>query len=59
MSGILNKAFSKFHSPSEHVAADKYIVLFKGNIVFKQYIPKWHKLFGIKIYKLYDSTGYT
>jgi hypothetical protein len=36
--GILNKVFSEFHNPSEHVAADKYAVLFKGSIVFKQYI---------------------
>jgi hypothetical protein len=34
-------------------------VLYKGRIVFKQYIPKKHKWFGTKIYKLYDSKGYT
>jgi hypothetical protein len=26
---------------------------------FQTYIPKTHKSFGIKIYKLYDSKGYT
>jgi hypothetical protein len=34
-------------------------VLFKGRVVFKQYIPKKHKRFGIKMYKLCDSKGYT
>jgi hypothetical protein len=34
-------------------------VLFKGRVVFKQYIPKKRKRFGIKIYKLCDSKGYT
>ena len=28
-------------------------------MIFKQYIPKKHKRFGIKIFKLWDSTGYT
>jgi hypothetical protein len=34
-------------------------VLFKGRAIFKQYIPKKHKWFGIKFYKLYDSKEYT
>jgi hypothetical protein len=33
-------------------------VLFKGRVIFKQYIPKKHKQFGIKLYKLYDFKGY-
>jgi hypothetical protein len=38
---------------------DEVIVLYKGRVVFRQYIPKKHKRFGIKIYKLCDSLGYT
>jgi len=38
---------------------DKVIVLYKGRAVFRQYIPRRHKRFGIKIYKLCDSLGYT
>jgi hypothetical protein len=38
---------------------DKVIVIFKGQIIFKQYIPKKHKCFWIKIYKLSDMSGYT
>jgi len=34
-------------------------VLYKGRVTFQQYIPKKHKRFGIKIYKLCDSLGYT
>ena len=37
----------------------KVIVLYKGRGVFRQYIPKKHKRFGMKIYKLCDSLGYT
>ena len=42
-----------------HLAVDEVIVLYKGRVVFRQYIPKKHKRFGIKIYKLCDSLGYT
>jgi len=34
-------------------------VKFKGRVLFKQYIPKKGKHFGIKMFKLCDSTGYT
>jgi len=43
---ILNKKFSKFYSPSEHLAIDE-VIKYK------------HKRFGIKIYKLCDKIGYT
>jgi hypothetical protein len=56
---ILNAAFSKFYKPSEHLAIDDVIVRFKGRVVFKQYIPRKHRHYGIKLYKLCDSTGYT
>jgi len=49
---ILNATFSKFYSPSENLAIDEVIVSFKGRVIFKQYIPKKRKRFGIKIFKL-------
>jgi hypothetical protein len=55
----MNDAYSKYYSPSEHLAVDEIIVLFKGRLNFKQYMPKKHKHFGIKIYTLCDKTGYT
>jgi len=55
---ILNSTFSKFYNPSENLAFEA-IVSFKGRAVFKQYMPKKHKRFDIKIFKLCDSTGYT
>ena len=45
---ILNKTFSKFYSSSEYLAIKEGIVLFKGRVIFRQYIPKKHKRFGIK-----------
>jgi len=55
----LNEAYAKFYNPSEHLAVDEVIVKFKGRAIFRQYIPKKTKRFGIKIYKLYDESGYT
>jgi len=38
---------------------DEVIMLYKGRVVSRQYIPKKHKRHGIKIYKLCYSLGYT
>ena len=43
---ILTKTFSKFYSPSEYLDVDEVIVLFKGRVIFRQYIHKKHKCFG-------------
>jgi hypothetical protein len=59
LSEILNKIFSIFYSPSEHLAVDEVIVLFKGRFIFRQYIPKKRKYFGFSIYKPCDETWYT
>ena len=37
----------------------KLFIKFKGRVIFQQYIPKKHKHFRIKIYKLCDETEYT
>jgi hypothetical protein len=47
-----------YYGPTEHLAVDEITVLFKGRVVFKQYIPKKHKCFQIKIYMLCSSKGY-
>jgi hypothetical protein len=56
---MLNNAYSKYFVPSEHMAMDEVIELFKGQVTFKQYTPKKHKRFGIKIYKSLDMSAYT
>jgi len=37
---------------------DEVTVKFKGRIIFRQYIPKKRKRFGVKIYKLCEESGY-
>jgi hypothetical protein len=55
----LNAGFRALYNPTEHLAIDEVIVKFKGKVVFRQFIPKKRKRFGIKLYKLCDSFGYT
>jgi hypothetical protein len=57
LSETINEKFSKFYSPCEHLAIDK-VINYKGRVIFRQYIHKIHKCFGIKIYKLCDKAGY-
>jgi hypothetical protein len=55
LSDQLIDACAKFYSPYEHLAVDEVIVLFRGRVIFKQYILKKYKCLGIKIYKLCDN----
>jgi len=59
VSDTLNNKFYELYNPTEHLAVDEVIVLFKCRVIFRQYTPKKHKRFGIKIYKLCDAFGYT
>jgi hypothetical protein len=54
----LSDAYAKFYSSEEHLAMYKVIVLLKVKLNFKKYIPKKHKCFGIKIYKLHHDWQY-
>jgi hypothetical protein len=42
-----------------NITVGSIIVLFRGQVIFKQYIPKKHKQFGINLYKLCGSKGNT
>lgn len=59
---VLEKIKEKFKSifyPFEHLVIDESLVLFKGRLVFKQYIKSKRHRFGIKLYVLCDcETGY-
>jgi hypothetical protein len=56
---MLNDVYSKYLAPTEHVTEDEVIVLYKGKVNFERHMPKKHKRFGIKIYKLCHMSGYT
>ena len=45
----LNQAYPTFYNPSEHLAVDEINVKFQGRVIFRKYIPKKRKCFGIKM----------
>lgn len=56
--------FASGRSPGEDLVIDESMMPFRGRLKFKQYIPrKYHKygikVYGIKVFKLCDSSGYT
>ncbi|KAJ1143324.1 hypothetical protein NDU88_009634 [Pleurodeles waltl] len=51
--------FSEVYVPGKEISVDESLVLFKGRLVFKQYIPSKRARYGIKLYLLSESsTGY-
>jgi hypothetical protein len=46
---ILNNSYAKFYNTSKQLAVDEVTVLFTRRVIFKQYIPKKDKRFGIKL----------
>lgn len=49
---MLNSNFKQAYNPTEELAIDEVIVKFKGRVIFRQYIPKKHKRWGMKMYKI-------
>ena len=60
---LLAHLFEKFQSIygiQQDVSVDESLLLWKGRLVFKQYLPLKCSRFGIKLFKLCESsTGYT
>lgn len=52
---ILKKNFSNYFSPSQELCIDESMMLYKGRLSFKQYIPSKRHRFGIKLFELVDS----
>jgi len=59
---LINKLienFQKILEPEEYLAVDETMVPFRGRLIFRQYIPgKAHK-YGVKLFKLCGTNGYT
>src|SRR5687768_7856401 len=55
----LLRKFEKYLNPHQNLCVDKSLLLFKGRLKFKQYVPSKRSRFGIKTFVLCDcSTGY-
>lgn len=47
---ILHDLFAKIYNLLEHVVIDELILKFKGQVIFRQSVPKKNKHCGIKIF---------
>ena len=44
------------YNPTEHLAVDEVIVLYKGRVIFRQYIPKKQKIWHQNLQTYIHST---
>lgn len=44
--------------PEDHISIDEELLLWKGNLSFKQYIPMKRAQLGIKMFSLCENSGY-
>ena len=54
---LVNK-FKTVYVPDQHISIDEELLLWKGNISFKQYIPTKKARFGMKMFSLCENSGY-
>ena len=54
----ISKNFRSMYCPGKHLSLDEALLLFKGRLSYKQYLPKKRSRFGIKMYELASSNGY-
>ena len=55
----LETKFQEVYVPPEIVSVDESLLLFKGRLLFKQYIPLKRSRFGIKVFLSCALSGYT
>ncbi|XP_071051388.1 piggyBac transposable element-derived protein 4-like [Onthophagus taurus] len=59
MTTVLKEIFPKNFTPYQNLCIDKSLLLFKGRLLFKQYIPSKRSRFRIKMFIISDcKTGY-
>lgn len=56
---MLQERFIHMFTPGANINIDEALYLWKGRLMFKQYIPNKPAKYGIKLYKLCDERGYT
>lgn len=54
---MINK-FKEAYIPLREISIDEQLMLHKGRLVFRQYIPNKRAKFGIKFFSLCDTSGY-
>ena len=54
---MLKERFNNVYYPPEHLTVDESLILFKGRLLFKQYIKTKRARFGIKFFELATAEG--
>lgn len=55
----LFELFQTVYVPDKQLAVDESLLLWKGRLLFRQYIPLKRSRFGIKLFCLCEKSGYT
>ncbi|KAF5281757.1 hypothetical protein FQR65_LT14552 [Abscondita terminalis] len=56
---LLTKNYQTIMKPDLQIAVDETMVPFRGRLIFRQYIPGKRHKYGIKLFKMCGSEGYT
>ena len=56
---ILESNFKKTFCPEKDIVIDKTLILWRGRLIFRQYIPNKAHRYGIKMFKLCSFDGYS
>jgi hypothetical protein len=54
----LNTKFEEVYIPSEYISLDESLLIWKGRLLFKQYVPMKRARYGIKQSVVAEDTGY-
>ena len=54
----LRRKFKSVYTPTQQASTDEELLLWKGRLGFKQYIPNKRVQFGIKMFSLCEVSGY-
>ncbi|XP_023225339.1 piggyBac transposable element-derived protein 4-like [Centruroides sculpturatus] len=56
---MLEELYQYYNIPGEYLCIDETIVPFRGQLSFRQYMRRKRHKYGVKLYKIADTTGYT
>lgn len=56
---LLQRKCQELFYPGEEIVVDETLVPWRGRLIFRQYIPNKAHRYGIKLFKLCSSDGYT
>lgn len=56
---LLEKKFQQLYFPDQDIVIDETLVPWRGRLIFRQYIPNKCHRYGVKLFKLCSTDGYT